>query len=82
MNITVKEAAEVTGWSQAYIRSACRRGIIGDAWSNGNGERMTCVVSPGRLAEFLGKKVEEIEHEVRYLRFKKLGQGVDSSDKP
>lgn len=70
MNISTQEAAQISGWSIAYIRSACRRGIIGDAWSGGSGKRMTCIVSPGKFAEFLGKSVEEIEDVVRELRIK------------
>lgn len=70
MNISVREASEVTGWSLAYIRSACRRGIIGDAWSNGKGQRMACVVSPGKLADFMGTTVKELEDAVLCVRSK------------
>lgn len=66
--ITVKEAAQLIGCSEAYVRSACKRGVLGDAFSGGKGQRMTSVVFPAKLAEMLGKSVEEIEHEVRVLR--------------
>lgn len=70
MNISVKEASQVTGWSAAYIRSACKRGVIGDGWSGGRGTRVTCVVSPGKLAEFMGIGVKELEDAVRDVREK------------
>ena len=79
MNITVKEAAEVTGWSEAYIRSACKRGIIGDAWSGGKGQRMTSIVSPGRLASFMGKDLKELEEDVRRVRYERLRKTLHGS---
>lgn len=66
--ISVKEASQVTGWSENYIRSACRRGVIGDGYSNGKGNRYTCIVSPGRLAAFMGITGEELENAVRMVR--------------
>lgn len=81
MNISVKEASQVTGWSAAYIRSACRRGVIGDGWSGGRGERITCVVSPGKLAEFMGITREELEDEVSRVRWKNLQQRLYGAEK-
>lgn len=64
----VSEAAKLTGWSEDYIRSACRRGILGDAYNTlGKGERMTVVVYPGRIAEALGITVEELERRRKEL---------------
>lgn len=73
ITLTVKETSDLTGWSQAYIRSACKRGVIGDAWCCGAGERMSCVISPGKLADFLGITTEELENNVRVLRLQSLG---------
>lgn len=64
----VSEAAKLTGWSKDYIRSACRRGILGDAYNTlGDGRRMTMVVYPGKLAEALGITVEELERRRKEL---------------
>lgn len=66
--MTVTEAALLTGWSKDYIRSACRRGVLGDAYNTlGKGERMTVVVYPGRIAEALGITVEELERRRKEL---------------
>lgn len=60
--LTVSEAAKITGWSEDYIRSACRRGVLGDAYNDlGKGQRMTVVVFPGKVAEALGITAEELE---------------------
>ena len=60
--MTVSEAARISGWSEDYIRSACRRGVLGDAYNDlGCGKRISVVVFPGRLAEALGISVEELE---------------------
>ena len=79
--ISVKEASQLTGWSEAYIRSACKRGVIGDGYSNGKGKRYTCIVSPGRLAAFMGITGEELAHEVRMVRQKNF-RDLHRSDKP
>lgn len=64
----VSEAAKLTGWSEDYIRSACRRGILGDAYNTlGKGERMTVVVFPGKVAEALGITAEELERRRKEL---------------
>ena len=80
MNITVREAAEVTGWSPNYIRSACRRGVLGDAYSGGSGARMTCVVSMKKLSDFTGMSLEEIKDAVREVRWQNL-KGLHGSGK-
>lgn len=72
MNITVKEASLLTGWSENYIRSACRRQIIGDGFCNGSGKRFTCIVSPGKLSAFMGITTEELENAVREMRSKDI----------
>ena len=60
--MTVSECAKITGWSEDYIRSACRRGVLGDAYNDlGEGKRMAVVVFPGRVAEALGITAEELE---------------------
>jgi hypothetical protein len=60
--MTVSEAARISGWSEDYIRRACRRGVLGDAYNDlGSGKRTSIVVFPGRLAEALGISVEELE---------------------
>lgn len=66
--ISVKEASQLTGWSEAYIRSACKRGVIGDGYCNGQGKRYSYAVSPGRLAAFMGMTGEELYREVRNVR--------------
>ena len=68
MNITVREASLISGWSPEYIRSGCKRKIFGDSYSNGDGLRQTCIVSPGLFSQFLGLSREELEDEVRKLR--------------
>lgn len=66
--MTVTEAALLTGWSEDYIRSACRRGILGDAYNTlGDGRRMTVVVFPGKVAEALGITAEELERRRKEL---------------
>ncbi len=66
--MTVTEAARLTGWSEDYIRSACRRGVLGDAYNDlGNGKRMTVVVFPGKVAEALGITAEELERRRKEL---------------
>lgn len=72
ITLTVKETSDLTGWSPEYVRSACKRGVIGDGYSNGVGARMTCVVSPGLLAKFLGIEVKELENAVREMRSKDI----------
>jgi len=79
--ISVKEAAQVTGWSVPYIRSACKRGVIGDGYSNGKGKRYACIVSPGRLAAFMGITGEELEHAVRMVRDQNF-RDLHNPDKP
>lgn len=79
--ISVKEASQVTGWSVNYIRSACKRGVIGDGYSNGKGKRYACIVSPGRLAAFMGISGEELAHEVRMVRQQNF-RDLHRSDKP
>ena len=79
--ISVKEAAQVTGWSEQYIRSACRRGVIGDGYSNGKGKRFACIVSPGRLAAFMGLTGEELTNAVRRVREQNF-RDLHCSDKP
>lgn len=60
--MTVAEAAALTGWSKDYIRSACRRGVLGDAYNDlGEGKRTEIVVFPGRIAEALGITADELE---------------------
>lgn len=61
--MTVKTTATLIGCSEAYIRSACDRHILGDAWSSGR-KRKTYVVSPGKVAEFLGVTIEELERRI------------------
>lgn len=68
ITLTVMETSRLTGWSPGYVRSACKRGIIGDGYSNGSGARMTCVVSPGKLSAFMGIEVKELENAVREMR--------------
>ena len=80
MNITVTEASIVTGWSTTYIRSACKRGVIGDGYCGGKGSRYTCVVSPGRLSAFMGITVKELEDAVREVRWQNL-KGLHGSGK-
>ena len=60
--MTVKECSRLTGWSEDYIRSACRRGVLGDAYNDlGKGKRTCIVIFPGRVAEALGITAEELE---------------------
>ena len=80
MVISVAEASTITGWSTGYIRSACKRGVIGDGYSGGSGARMTCVVSPGRLAAFMGIEVKELEDAVSNLRYKKFREGLHNPE--
>lgn len=66
--MTVSECARITGWSKDYIRSACRRGILGDAYNDlGEGKRMCFVVFPGKVAEALGITAEELERRRKEL---------------
>lgn len=66
--LTVSETAKITGWSEDYIRSACRRGVLGDAYNDlGKGQRITVVVFPGKVAEALGITAEELEKRRREL---------------
>lgn len=60
--MTVYEAAKLTGWSPDYIRSACKRGVLGDAYNElGEGKRWCFVVFPGKIAEALGITADELE---------------------
>lgn len=62
MNVSVKEAAHILCGSEAWVRSLCKRGIIGDAWSGkDNPERMRYQIVPGRLAEYMKVSEEDIE---------------------
>lgn len=57
--MTVKKAAELLGWSEAYVRHACKERLIGDAYSGG-GKRWTCVIYHDKIAERLGITTEEL----------------------
>lgn len=61
--LSVFVTSKLLGCSEAYIRSACDRHILGDSWSSGR-KRKTYVVSPGKVAEFLGVTIEELERRV------------------
>ena len=68
ITLTVKETSDLTGWSPGYVRSACRRKIIGDSYCGGSGSRYTHVVSTKMLSDFTGMSLEEIENAVREMR--------------
>lgn len=57
------------GSSEAWVRSACRRGLLGDAWtSSRKKKRLTYEVSPGKVAEWLGITAEELERRMECIR--------------
>lgn len=69
MNPTVTEASYLLNGSPGWIRSLCRRNIIGDAWSEKkNPERLTYVIVPGKLAEYMRIDVPELEDRLMKLR--------------
>ena len=59
--ITVHQAAVLLGGTDAWVRSLCARGLIGDKW-NGcrKGQRYTYRIVPGQLAEFMRISEEEL----------------------
>lgn len=58
--LTIKETAKLVGGSEAWVRSLCDRGLIGDSWGNGKHRKTYVVVFP-KLAKFL-----EVEPDVLY----------------
>ncbi len=67
--MTVKEAAHILCGSEAWVRSLCKRGIIGDAWSGkDNPERLRYNIVPGKLAEYMKVSVDDIERWVTRYR--------------
>ena len=81
MYMTVKECATLTGASEAWVRSACKRGgVLGDAWAESKRKkRMTYEVSPGKVAEWLGITAEELERRVDVLPGKRRDEVVRES---
>lgn len=67
LNITVAEAATLLGADPRWVRSACKRNILGDAFSK-NGKRWTFKLSDGKVAEWLGWSIEELEATVKEIR--------------
>ncbi len=59
--ITVHQAAILLGGTDAWVRSLCSRGLVGDKW-NGcrKGQRYTYRIVPGQLAEFMRISEEEL----------------------
>ena len=67
--MTVKEAAHILCGSEAWVRSLCKREIIGDAWSGkDNPERLRYNIVPGKLAEYMKVSVDDIERWVTRYR--------------
>lgn len=66
--MTVKETAALLGWSEGYVRHACRTGTIGEAYSGGKGKRYACVVYEDKVAERRGVSVDELRELVEELR--------------
>ena len=68
-NPTVAEASVLLNGTENWVRSLCRRGICGDAWSEKkNPERLTYVIVPGKLAEYMRIDVPELEDRLMKLR--------------
>lgn len=67
MNISVAEAAEILSADSRWVRSACKRNLLGDAYSK-NGKRWTVKISDGKLADWLGWSIEQLESTVTEMR--------------
>lgn len=61
--MTVREAATMLDCSEAYVRDACDRGLLGESFGNGR-ERKAYKVFPALLAQMLGISVTELEGKV------------------
>lgn len=69
MNPTISEAAILLNGTESWVRSLCRRNLIGDAWNNSRrGQRFTYVIVPGQLAEFMRISEEELEQRLKEVR--------------
>ena len=67
--ITVHETALLLNGTDAWVRSLLRRGICGDAWNNSRrGQRLTYVIVPGQLAEYMRISEEELEQRLKEVR--------------
>lgn len=67
LNITTQEAAILLNADKRWIISACERHIIGDAYSK-NGKRRTVHISDGKIAEWLGWSLDELEQTIKEMR--------------
>lgn len=67
MKITVYECARLLEGTEEWVRSLCKRGIIGDSWGNGK-SRSTYFVVPTRLADYLKISESELEKRIRGVR--------------
>lgn len=70
--MTVKQCAVLLGGSEEWVRSACKRGILGDAWHGEKQypERWTYVISDGLVASWLGITVQELHNRVSLMSLK------------
>lgn len=69
MNPTVAEASVLLGGTEGWVRSLCKRGLIGDAWSEKkNPERLTYVIVPGKLADYMMIDPHDLEERLTKLR--------------
>lgn len=75
MNPTVEEASFLLNGSEAWVRSLCKRGLIGDCFCNGTGQRYTYYIVPGRLAEFM--RIDEAELMRRLAAMRKRAREWD-----
>ena len=67
--ISVHEASVLLDGTEAWVRSLCSRGLVGDKW-NGcrKGQRYTYRIVPGQLAEFMRISEEELERRLAEIR--------------
>ena len=73
--IKVSEAAVLLGGSEQWVRSLCKRNIIGEAWSgiidyhrNIRAKRLTYHIIPGQLAEYMRISQEELVKRLEEVR--------------
>lgn len=63
--VSVKRAAELLGLSPLSVKGALINNAlpIGGAWKNENSECYTYHISPAKLADYLGMKVDQVTNE-------------------
>lgn len=62
MNISVKEASNITGMSEQFIRIGLQRGLIPIGTAVKMSSRWTYYISPKKLEEFTGISLERSEN--------------------